>query len=137
MSRPDSQPQEETPGGYTVKEVHTGAFGTGSSAIVGSIGSHSRGFVTTSDGAAAQQRLAELLDLIDQLRAALETHRGAVGELHEPLSDRVDEIQEDLEERKPPSRILRKLGELAKSVEPFRAMVEIVEKLVALIRSDA
>ncbi|WP_035749169.1 hypothetical protein [Glycomyces sp. NRRL B-16210] len=136
MSGQDDTQIDANPGGYSVRDVHTGAFGTGSSAIVGAIGERSRGFVTTAGDAAAQQRLAELLDLLETLRDELEVHRSQVGELHDSLTDRVDEIQEDLEERKPPGRVLRKLGDLAKAVEPFRAIAEIVEKLVAMVRGD-
>lgn len=136
MSGQDDTPIDANPGGYSVRDVHTGAFGTGSSAIVGAIGARSRGFVTTTGDAAAQQRLAAILDLLEDLRDELEVHRSQVGELHETLSDRVDEIQEDLEERKPPGRVLRKLGDLAKAVEPFRAIAEIVEKVVAMVRGD-
>lgn len=136
MPEPSGTQAEPVQGGYSVRDVHTGAFGTRSSAIVGAIGNHSRGFVTTNGDDAAQQRLAELLDLLEDLRDSIEEHRAAFGEQHGSIADQVDEIQEDLEERKPSGRVLRKLGVLAKAVEPFRALVEIVEKLVTLVRGD-
>jgi hypothetical protein len=120
--------------GYVFRgSVQTGAIGTGAKATVGAIGAHSRGTVHVNRSDTAERLVEEMLELVGELRERLDEHRGTVGERYTVIKDNLDDLEESLEEMKPPGRIRSKLKAIEQLVSPFSALVDLVLKLIELV----
>jgi hypothetical protein len=120
-------------GGYAFHgNVQTGAIGSGASATVGAIGEGSRGTVYVNRRHAEERLMEEMLELLIELRERLDEHRDAVGDRYPVIRDNLDDLEESLEEAKPPGRIRSKLKAIEQLVSPFSALVDLVTKLLEL-----
>lgn len=112
--------------------VQTGAIGTGASATIGAIGDGARGTVHVNRLHAEERLLEEMLELVLQLRERLDEHRDSVGDRYPVIKDNLDDLEESLEEMKPPGRIRSKLKAIEQLVSPFSALADLVLKLLEL-----
>ncbi|SDL45643.1 hypothetical protein SAMN05216298_3893 [Glycomyces sambucus] len=129
----DKQNDDQTTGYRFHGSVQTGAIGTGASATVGAIGEQSRGTVFVNRAHADEVLVEQMLELVEELRERLEELRDNVGERYEVISDNLDDLEESLEEAKPPGRVRSKLKAIERLVSPFAALVDLVTKLLELI----
>lgn len=126
--------QDDEPHGYVFSgNVQTGAIGTGASATVGAIGDGARGAVYVNRAHAEERLLDEMLELVGELRERLDEHRSTVGERYPVIKDNLDDLEESLEDMKPPGRIRSKLKAIEQLVSPFGALVDLVLKLIELV----
>ncbi|MFC3491518.1 hypothetical protein [Glycomyces rhizosphaerae] len=125
--------QKDGSGGYVFRgNVHTGAIGTGASATIGAIGDGARGTVFVNRRHAEERLMEEMLELVVQLRERLDEHRAIVGDRYPVIKDNLDDLEESLEEMKPPGRIRSKLKAIEQLVNPFSMLVDLVAKLLEL-----
>ncbi|WP_156925921.1 5'-methylthioadenosine/S-adenosylhomocysteine nucleosidase family protein [Glycomyces arizonensis] len=110
--------------------VNTTAMGPHARGFAVAVGEHARG-VMYSGVDADQRRLEQALELIADLREALEEERDAVGDLHEEIAESVDEIEDDIENREPDAQVHGKLQLLEGLVKPFTALADLVAKIIA------
>jgi hypothetical protein len=129
----DRNDGEETLDGYAFRgPVQVGAIGTGASATVGAIGEGSRGSVFVNRRHAEERLFEELLDLLIELRERLDEQRDAVGDRYPVIKDNLDDLEESLDEAKPPSRIRSKLKAIEQLVGPFKGLADLVFKMLEL-----
>ncbi|WP_155830377.1 hypothetical protein [Glycomyces tenuis] len=125
-------------GGYIIHgNIETGAFGAGASANVGAIGEHSRGYITIGSDPAAQRRLMELLNALEELVEAVERHRETIdAELYDTVESNLEDLQASIEESKPAKKIQSKLKTLQMLLAPFDTLVSLVTKILELVQKS-
>lgn len=125
--------QEDASSGYNFHgTVQVGAIGAGASATIGAIGEGARGTVFVNRRHAEERLMEEMLELVVQLRERLDEHRAIVGDRYPVIKDNLDDLEESLEEMKPPGRIRSKLKAIEQLVNPFSMLVDLVAKLLEL-----
>ena len=119
------------PNAYLVDgDVHAGVFGTGENVNIGAVGSNARGIVVDNSGKSGVLMLERCLELLEQTRGAMRDHRELVGERFDGLSDRLDEIEEDLKGRRSAGRVRRKLDDLATALKLIPPVAAPVAQLI-------